>query len=62
MVRTRGGYRYKPKVKFSTPERDDAGTSKVVDAHSPDLPAETHPALAPAAIPEELQAFEPPSR
>ena len=41
---------------------DDAGTSRAVDAHSPNLPAETQPALAPAAIPEEPQASEPPSR
>ena len=41
---------------------EDAGTSKAADAHSPDLPVETQPALAPAAIPEEPQASEPPSR
>ena len=46
----------------SVPEREDTGTSKAVDAHSPDLPVETQPALAPAVIPEELQASEPPSR
>ena len=62
MVRTHGGHRYRPRVRFSTPEREDAGTSKAVDAHSLDLPAETQPALAPAAIPEEPQASEPPSR
>ena len=62
MVRTRGGLRYKPRVRFSTPEREDAGTSRDVDAHSLDLPVDTQPALAPAAIPEEPQASEPPSR
>ena len=62
MVRTRGGLRYRPRVRFSTPEREDAGTSRAADAHSPDLPVETQPALAPAAIPEEPQASEPPSR
>ena len=62
MVRTRGGLRYRPRVRFSTLEREDAGTSRAADIHSPDLPAETQPAFAPAAIPEEPQAFEPPSR
>ena len=62
MVRTRGGHRYRPRVRFSTPKRDDAGTSRAADAHSPDLPAETQLALTPVALPEEVQAFEPPSR
>ena len=62
MVRTYGGHRYKPRVRFSTPERDGVGTSRAADSHSPDLSAETQPALAPAAIPEEPQASEPPSR
>ena len=62
MVRTRGGHRYKPRVRFSTPERDDAYAFGAADAHSPDLSAETQPALAPAAIPEEPQASEPRSR
>ena len=62
MVRTRGGHRYRPRVRFSTLERDDAVTSRAADAHSPDLPAETHLALAPAVIQEEPQASEPPSR
>ena len=62
MVRTRGGYRYRLRVRFSTPERDDAGTPRAADAHSPDLPTETQSALASAAIPEEPQASEPPSR
>ena len=57
MVRTRGGHRYRPRVRFSTPEIEDAGTSRAADAHSPDLPADTQPALAPTAIPEEPQAF-----
>ena len=59
MVRTRGGHRYRPRVRFSTLERDDTGTSRAADAHSPDLPAETQPALAPVAIPEEAQTSEP---
>ena len=62
MVRTRGGHRYRPRVRFSTPEREVAGTSRAADARSPDLSAETQPALAPIAIPEEPQASEPPSR
>ena len=62
MVRTRGGYRCKPRVRFNTPERGDAGTSRVADAHSPDLSGETRLALAPTAILEEPQALEPPSR
>ena len=62
MVRTRGGHRYRPRVQFSTPERDGAGTSKAAEAHSPDQAAETPPTLAPAAIPEEAQAFETPPR
>ena len=62
MVRTRGGHRYRPRVRFSTPERGDAGTSRDADAHSPDLSAETQPALAPTAISEEPQASNPPSR
>ena len=62
MVRTRGGHYYRPRVRFSTPERDTAGTSRAADAHSPDQAIESPPTLAPAAIPEEPQAFEPPSR
>ena len=63
MVLTRGGHRYRPKVRFSTPERDDAGISKAVEAHSPDQDARTPPTLSPAAaISEEVQVFEPPSR
>ena len=42
------------RVRFSTPEIDVAGTSRAADAHSPDLPAETQPALTPAAVPEEV--------
>ena len=62
MVRTRGGHSYRPRVRFSTPERDDAGTSRAADAHSPDQAAETPPTLAPAAISEEAQASDAPSR
>ena len=62
MVRTRGGHRYKPRVRFGTPERDGTGTSRSVEAHSPDQAAEAPPTLAPAAVPEEAQASEPPPR
>ena len=62
MVRTRGGHRYRLRVRFSTPERDGAGTSRAVDAHSPDQVAGTPPALAPASISGEAQASKPPSR
>ena len=57
MVRTRGGHRYRPRVRFSTPEMEDPGTSGAAGAHSPDLPAVTQPALVHAAIPEEPQGF-----
>ena len=57
MVRTCGGSRYRPRVRFSTLEMEDPGTSEAAGAHSPDLPADTQPALAPAAIPEEPQGF-----
>ena len=58
MVRTCGGYRYRPRVRFSTPEMEDADTSRATDAPSPDLPVVTQPALAPTSIPEEPQAFQ----
>ena len=57
MVRTRGGSLYRPRVRFSTPEMEDPGTSGAVSAHSPDLPTVTQPTLAPAAIHEEPQGF-----
>ena len=53
MVRTLGGSRYRPRVRFNTPEMEDLGTSAAAGAHSPDLHADTQPALAPAAIHEE---------
>ena len=58
MVRTQGGSRYRPRVRFSTLEMEDPGTSAVVGAHSPDLHAYTQPAFAPTAIPEEPQGFQ----
>ena len=62
MVRTRGGHRYRPRVWFSTPERDDAGSSRAVDAHSPKQAAQTPTTLPPAATSEEVHAPEPPFR
>ena len=72
MVRTRGAHRYRPKVQFSTPERDGAGTSKAAAGHSLAQVTETPPTLAPAtamiqgptpaSFSEEAQASEPPSR
>ena len=46
MVRTRGAHRYKLRVKFSTPEREGAGTSRATTTHSPAQVIETPPALA----------------
>ena len=57
MVRTHGGSRYRPRVRFSTPEMEDPDTSEAAGAYSPVLPAVTQPALAPTAIPEERQRF-----
>ena len=57
MVRTRGGSRYRPRVRFSTPEMEEPGTSAAAGAHSPDLHADTQPTLAPSAIPEEPHGF-----
>ena len=57
MVRTRGGSRYRPRVRFSTPEMEDPGTSRAAGGHYSDVPAVTQPALAPAAILEEPQGF-----
>ena len=36
---------------------EDPDISGAVDAHSPNIPADTQPALAPAAILEEPQGF-----
>ena len=69
MVCTREAHRYRPRVQFSTLERDGAGTSRAAAAHSPAQVTETPPALAPpiamiqgpapASISEEAQASEP---
>ena len=57
MIRTRGGYRFRPRVRFSTPEMEKPGTSAFAGVHSPGLHIDTQPAVAPAAIPEEPQGF-----
>ena len=62
MARTRGAHCYRPKVQFSTLERDGAGTSRAAVAHSPDQVTEAPLALAPASVSEEAQASEAPSR
>ena len=72
MVHTRGAHIYRPRVQFSTLEREGDGTSKAATAHSPAQVIETPPPLAPttaiiqgpssAFISEEAQASEPPSR
>ena len=72
MVRTHGGHRYSPRVQTCTPARDGAGTSRAAVGHSPAQNTEAPLTLTPdaalmqspasAAIPEEAQGFEPPSR
>ena len=57
MVRTRGGYRFKPRVRFSTPEMEEPGTSAAAGVHSPGLHTDTQPAVAPTTVPEEPQGF-----
>ena len=57
MVRTRGGYRFRPRVRFNTPEMEELGTSAVAGVHSPGLHTDTQPAVAPAAVLEEPQGF-----
>ena len=57
MVRTQGGSRYRPRVRFSTLELEDPDTFGAACAHSPNLPAVEQPKLAPSAIPEEPQEF-----
>ena len=69
MVRTHGAHRYRPRVQFSTLERDGAGTSRAAAGHSPaqgtETPLALTPAIAmmqgpvPATISEEAQASEP---
>ena len=57
MVCTRGGYRFKPRVRFSTTEMEEAGTSTAAGVHSSGLHTDTQPAVAPAAVPKEPQGF-----
>ena len=72
MVRTRGGHRSRPRGQTSTPARDGVGTSRAATGHSPAQDIEARLTLIPAtalmqslasaAIPEEAQGSEPPSR
>ena len=72
MVRTRGCHRYRPRVQTHASTGNGPGTSKAVAGYSPAQDSEAPPALtleavvmqspAPAAIPEEPQGSEPPSR
>ena len=57
MVRTRGGSRYRPRVRFSIPGMEDLDTSGTARAHSLDLPVVEQPTVAPAAVLEEPQGF-----
>ena len=57
MVRTSGGSRFRPRVRFSTLELEDPGTSRAAGAHSPDLSTVTQPTLAPTVITEEPHRF-----
>ena len=57
MVRTRGGSRYRPRVRFSIPGMEDPDTFGTARAHSPDLPAVEQPAVTPTVVPEEPQGF-----
>ena len=57
MVRTRGGSRYRPRVRFSISGMEDPDTSGTTHAHSPDLHAVEQPTVAPAAVPKEPQGF-----
>ena len=57
MVRTRGGYLFRPRVRFITPEMEEPGTSAAAGVHSQGPPTDTQPTVAPAVLPEEPQGF-----
>ena len=57
MVRTRGGYPFRPRVRFSTLEMEELGTSAAAGVHSPGLLRVTQPAVAPDVVPKEPQGF-----
>ena len=57
MVRTRGGSRYRPRVRFSNPEMEDPNTFGAARAYSLDIPLVVQPTQALTAIPEEPQGF-----
>ena len=72
VVRTRGSHRFRHRVQTRTPVRDGVGTSRAVAGYSPTQDTEAPSALTPdavmmqsptsAAIPEECQGVEPPSK
>ena len=53
MVHTRGGFRLRPRVRFSTPEQEEQASIQAVPAPDP-APV---PAPVPEAVPEEPQGF-----
>ena len=57
MVRTRGSFRYRPRVRFNIPGMEDPDTSRTARAHSLDLPVVEQPVVAPTAVLEEPQGF-----
>ena len=57
MIRTRGGSRYRPRVRFSTPEMEDPGTSGAAGAHYQNRLIVAQPTLALIAMREEPQRF-----
>ena len=57
MVRTRGGYRFRPRVRFRTQEMEEPGTSAAAGVHSPGLHTDTQLVVALTAVPEEPQGF-----
>ena len=57
MVRTKGGSRYRPRVRFNIPGIEDPDTSGTACARSPDLLADEQPAVAPTAISKVPQGF-----
>ena len=57
MVHTRGGYLFRPRVRFSTTEMEEAGTSAAAGVHSSGLHIDTQPAVASTSILEEPQGI-----
>ena len=57
MVRTRDGYSFRPSVRFSTTEMEEADTLAAVGVHSSGLHIDTQSAVAPVAVPEKPHGF-----